>query len=137
MSGLRILLAEDSEEDADLLSHQLKRLGVEIALVRVETPGDMSAALAGSAWDIVISDYRMPKFSGLAALKLVREHNSDLPFIIVSATIGEEIAVEAMRAGANDYVMKNNLPRLLPAIQRVHILRPCLLLIKPGWQQKI
>ena len=118
MSGLRILLAEDSQDDADLLSHHLKRLGVEIVLVRVETPDGLSDALAGGLWDIVISDYRMPKFSGLAALKLVREHSKDLPFIIVSATIGEEIAVEAMRAGANDYVMKNNLARLLPAVQR-------------------
>ena len=118
MSGLRILLAEDSQDDADLLLHHLKRLGVEIALVRVETPDGLSGALAEGLWDIVISDYRMPKFSGLAALKLVREYSKDLPFIIVSATIGEEIAVEAMRAGANDYVMKNNLARLLPAVQR-------------------
>ena len=118
MSGLRILLAEDSEDDAELMSHYLKRLGAEIVMVRVETAAELSAALAGDTWDLVISDYRMPRFSGLAALKLVREHNGDLPFIVVSATIGEDIAVEAMRAGANDYVMKNNLARLLPAIQR-------------------
>ena len=118
MSGLRVLLAEDSEDDALLLTQHLKRLGVGIELVRVETAAGLSAELADGPWDIVVSDYRMPHFSGLAALKLVREHSKDLPFIIVSATIGEEIAVEAMLAGANDYVMKNNLARLLPAIQR-------------------
>ena len=118
MNELRILLVEDSEDDADLLTQYLKRLEVEIVLVRVETAVELNAALAGDSWDLVISDYRLPKFSGLAALKLVRTRSSDLPLIIVSATIGEEIAVEAMRAGANDYVMKNNLARLLPAIQR-------------------
>ncbi len=118
MNALRILLAEDSEDDAVLLSQHLQRLGVEIVMVRIETAAEMLAELPQQPWDLVVSDYRMPKFSGLAALKLVREHNKNLPFIIVSATIGEDIAVEAMRAGANDYVMKNNLARLLPAIQR-------------------
>lgn len=118
MNELRILLVEDSEDDAALLSHKLSGLGLELTLLRVDTSVTLLAALAGKTWDIVISDYRMPQFSGLAALKVVREHGGDLPFIIVSATIGEEIAVEAMRAGANDYVMKNNLARLLPAIQR-------------------
>ncbi len=115
---LRVLLVEDSENDAALLLHQLKRLDFEIALTRVETAAALSAALDEHAWDIVISDYRMPHFNGLAALEMVREHSRHLPFIIVSATIGEDIAVDSMRAGANDYVMKNNLPRLLPAIQR-------------------
>ena len=118
MSALNILLAEDSEDDAYLMSQYLRRLGVEFTLERVETAAELSAAFSRQSWDLVISDYRMPKFSGLAALKLVREHDKELPFIIVSATIGEEIAVETMRAGANDYVMKNNLARLLPAIQR-------------------
>ena len=118
MNPLHILHVEDSEEDAVLLAHHLKRLGTEMTIERVETAAALNAALGTRVWDIVISDYRMPQFSGLAALKLVREHSGDLPFIIVSATIGEDIAVEAMRAGANDYVMKNNLARLLPAIQR-------------------
>ena len=118
MTALRILLVEDSEDDAALLSHKLKALGLTLTIVRVETPAALNAAFDEQTWDLVISDYRMPHFSGLAALKLVRERAGDLPFIIVSATIGEEIAVEAMRAGANDYVMKNNLARLLPAIQR-------------------
>ena len=117
-SLLRVLLVEDSEDDAFFMTQYLRRLGVEITLLRVETPAELSAALATRRWDLVISDYRMPKFSGLAALKLVREYDKELPFIIVSATIGEDIAVDAMRAGANDYVMKNNLARLLPAMQR-------------------
>ena len=118
VNKVRILMIEDSEDDAALLAHKLSGLGLELVVLRVDTSAALLAALAGKRWDIVISDYRMPQFSGLAALKQVREHGGDLPFIIVSATIGEEIAVEAMRAGANDYVMKNNLARLLPAIQR-------------------
>lgn len=115
---MRILLVEDSDDDAALLSHHLNRLGVELAIKRVDTPDALREALATAQWDVVISDYRMPQFSGLAALNLVREYSGDLPFIIVSATIGEDIAVESMRAGANDYVMKDNLARLLPAIKR-------------------
>ena len=117
-SLLRVLLVEDSEDDAFFMTQYLRRLGVEITLLRVETSAELSAALATRRWDLVISDYRMPKFSGLAALKLVRKYDKELPFIIVSATIGDDIAVDAMRAGANDYVMKNNLARLLPAMQR-------------------
>ena len=104
--------------DAELLVHRLQGLGAEIITRRVDTPTALTAALDERTWHIVISDYRMPKFSGMAALRLVRERSKELPFIIVSSNIGEDLAVEAMRAGANDYVMKGNLARLLPAVQR-------------------
>jgi PAS domain S-box-containing protein len=116
---LRALIVEDSEDDCLLLKSTLARGGYEVTYERVETAEAMSAALAhGPQWDIVISDHRMPQFSSLAALKLCRELNSDIPFIVVSGSIGEELAVTAMRAGANDYIMKDNLSRLVPAVER-------------------
>ena len=115
---LRVLLAEDSENDARLLLHELRRAGFEPQHVRVDTAAAMSAALESQSWDFVISDYHMPTFSGTAALALVRERDREVPFIFVSGTIGEDIAVEAMRAGAQDYVMKGSLRRLGPALHR-------------------
>jgi len=115
---LRVLIVEDSEDDALLLVHQLKRGGYEPAFERVDTPEAMSAALAKGTWDIILSDYTMPRFSAPAALALFKESGLDLPFIIVSGAIGEEAAVEMMKAGAHDYVMKGNLARLIPAIKR-------------------
>ena len=115
---LRILLVEDSEEDAELLLAEVRRAGFEPVHTRVETAQAMQDALSGKEWDVVISDYTLPQFSGLAALTLTQQHDPDLPFIISSGNIGEEIAVEAMRAGAHDYVMKNNASRLIPAIER-------------------
>ncbi len=114
---LRILLAEDSPADADLIEYEV-RTAYEPHILRVQDAASMSAALAEGGWDIVISDYYMPGFDGLAALKLVRYSGHDLPFIIVSGNVGEDFAVEAMRAGAHDYVMKRNLSRLVPAIER-------------------
>src|SRR5256886_7589031 len=84
----------------------------------MDTPEALRAALAHQEWDIIFADYSMPHFSGTAALALVRERGLDLPFIFVSGTIGEDTAVEAMRAGAKDYVTKGNLKRLLPAVER-------------------
>ncbi len=115
---LRVLLVEDSEDDALLVTHLLERHDAALEFERVDTPAGLQAALAGEDWDCVISDYQMPAFSGLAAVEIVRRHSAELPFILVSATIGEELAVAAMKAGASDYVMKNNLARLLPAFQR-------------------
>jgi diguanylate cyclase (GGDEF)-like protein len=115
---LRVLLLEDSEDDALLVTRLLGRHEPTPEFRRIETEAELEAALSEPEWDCVISDYHMPAFSGLAALAIVRRHSADVPFILVSATIGEEAAVAAMKAGASDYVMKNNLARLLPAFQR-------------------
>jgi PAS domain S-box-containing protein len=115
---LRVLVVEDSEDDCLLLRNELKRGGYEVIHERVETAEAMKAALAGERWEMVVSDHRMPQFSSLAALKLCKEHGSDVPFIVVSGSIGEELAVAAMKAGANDYIMKDNLSRLVPAVER-------------------
>ncbi len=115
---LRILIVEDSEDDALLLVRHIQRGGYEVTYERVEDTASMNTALDYRPWDIIISDYAMPAFNGLAALKLLQEKDIDIPFIIVSGTIGEDVAVQAMKAGAHDYVMKNNPARLIPAIQR-------------------
>ncbi len=115
---LRILIVEDSEDDTRLLLRELRRGGFETAWQRVETADGMNAALAREKWDLIVADYTMPQFTGLGALNLMRDRNLDLPFIIVSGRIGEDVAVEAMRAGAHDYVLKDNLTRLNAAIER-------------------
>ena len=115
---LRVLIIEDSEDDTLRLVRELERDGYESTFKRVDTAEAMAAALDEQAWDLVIADYSMPSFSSPAALKLLKEKELDLPFIIVSGTIGEDRAVEAMKAGAHDFILKSNLKRLLPAIQR-------------------
>jgi PAS domain S-box-containing protein len=115
---LRLLIVEDSEDDARLVVRELKRAGYEPIYERVDTAAAMRAALDGGSWDIVVSDFRMPQFTGTDALKLLRARDQETPFIFVSGTIGEDVAVEAMRAGAQDYVTKDNLRRLAPAIER-------------------
>ena len=115
---LRVLIVEDSENDALLLIQALKRGGYTPTYERVYTPTNLRTALDTQAWDVVITDYMMPSFSAPAALRTVKESGHDLPFIIVSGAIGENTAVEAMRAGAHDYIMKDNLARLVPAIER-------------------
>jgi PAS domain S-box-containing protein len=117
-TALRVLIVEDSEDDCLLIERELARGGFAVARDRVETAEAMNAALAQGNWDIVISDHRMPRFSSQAALKLYKEHGDDIPFIVVSGSIGEELAVAAMKAGAHDYIMKDNLARLVPAVQR-------------------
>jgi len=116
--SLRLLLVEDSEEDAELLLFEIRNSGYEPVYTRVYSAVALEAALAQDEWDIVVSDYTMPQFGGLDALKIVRRFDPDLPFIINSGNIGEDIAVDAMQAGAHDYVMKSNLSRLVPAIER-------------------
>lgn len=118
MTPLRILLVEDSPDDAELLLYHLRQSIPDLTCERVEHAEQMRAALASHTWDIVISDYALPRFSGEEALKVLQSTGQDIPFIVVSGAIGEESAVEIMRAGAHDYVMKNNLRRLVPAIQR-------------------
>ena len=115
---LRILIVEDSEDDAFLMLRELVRGGFEPLHERVETAESFRAALAEGRWDVVIADYRMPRFNALAALDIVRKSGLDLPFIIISGKIGEDLAVSAMKAGAHDYLMKSNMSRLVPAIER-------------------
>ncbi len=115
---LRILVVEDSEDDLLLLQYEFKKAGYAPCIERVETADDMKQALLNGQWKVIISDYIMPRFSGLQALEIVKESGLDVPFIIVSGKIGEEIAVEAMRAGAQDYIVKGNLGRLVPAVER-------------------
>ncbi|HET9589410.1 MAG TPA: HD domain-containing phosphohydrolase [Anaerolineales bacterium] len=115
---LRILFIEDSEEDAHLLLRELKRGGYDVEFERVETAEAMRAALRKRTWDILICDYSLPQFGGLQALAVLKESGLDLPFIIVSGTIGEESAVSALKAGAHDFIVKGSMPRLIPAIQR-------------------
>jgi PAS domain S-box-containing protein len=115
---LRVLLIEDSATDAKLVLHELKKLGQPIESTRVQDPAGMEAALSSETWDLAICDWSMPKFDAPTALAMLREHALDLPFIIVSGTIGEEAAVEAMRAGAHDYVLKDRLGRLNAVVAR-------------------
>src|SRR5580700_10066525 len=115
---LRALIVEDSEEDCALLLRTLRHGGYQVAHQRVDTADGLQAMLRESIWDCVIADFSMPGFSGISALKIVRNVDPDIPFIFVSGTIGEEVAVEAMRGGAQDYVLKDSLARLLPAIHR-------------------
>jgi two-component system, cell cycle sensor histidine kinase and response regulator CckA len=115
---IRVLIAEDSEDDSELVVRELRRGGYDVNFVRVDTPAALQSACDSQDWNLVISDFSMPHFSGIEALALVRKKRADLPFIFVSGTIGEETAVAAMRDGAQDYLMKNNLKRLVPAVQR-------------------
>ena len=115
---LRVLIVEDSEDDAALLLGELRRGGYDPLYERVDTAAAMKAALNKQTWDIIVSDYSMPQFTAPAALKLLQQSMLDLPFIIVSGAIGEDAAVAAMKAGVHDYVMKGSLARLVPAIER-------------------
>jgi PAS domain S-box-containing protein len=116
--SLRVLLVEDSEDDAQLLCLELERSGYQIAARRVDTPDSMAEALRTERWDVVLSDFSMPSFSALGALRVLHREGIDLPFIVTSGTIGEESAVEALKAGAHDFVVKGRFARLVPAIER-------------------
>src|SRR5688572_1014176 len=115
---LRVLIVEDSEDDTALLLRALRRGGYDPVYARVDTAAAMLAALADHTWDIIVSDYVMPGFSAPHALSLLKERGIDLPVIIISGQIGEDVAVASIKAGANDYLMKPNLSRLQPAIDR-------------------
>ena len=116
--ALRCLLVEDNEDDALLVLRELRSGGYDVMSQRVETAEAMHAALQRQGWDAIIADYRMPHFSGMAALELLRASGLDVPFIIVSGAIGEDVAVAALKAGAHDYLMKGRLARLVPALER-------------------
>jgi PAS domain S-box-containing protein len=115
---IRVLIVDDSEDDALLLARQLRNTGFDPSFERVDTAEAMNAALDKLTWDLVLSDFMMPRFSGLEAIGLLRQRGSEVPILIVSGKIGEETAVECVKAGANDYLMKDNLKRLGTAIER-------------------
>jgi response regulator RpfG family c-di-GMP phosphodiesterase/putative methionine-R-sulfoxide reductase with GAF domain len=115
---IKLLLVEDSDDDAQLILRELQRGGYEVEFERVETAEEMRSALTQQSWDLIISDYSLPQFNAPAALATLQDMKIDLPFIITSGTIGEETAISALKAGAHDFVIKGNLARLIPAIQR-------------------
>src|SRR5205814_2768091 len=114
----RALIVEDSEFDAQMMVNILRKGGYDVSYERVETAEALKHALTERKWDMILADYNLPEFDAPAALKIVQETGLDLPFIIVSGGIGEDIAVAAMKAGAHDYLMKGNLSRLVPAVER-------------------
>ena len=113
---LRVLHLEDSEADHDLTVVHLARGGLRVKMRRIDSEAEFLGAIEGAEWDAIISDYNLPGFSGLVALDLLKSSGRDLPFILVSGEIGEDTAVKAMRNGASDYLLKNNLARLVPAL---------------------
>lgn len=115
---LKVLIVEDSENDALLVVRELKRGGYQPAYDRVDTCDGMMSALDGKEYGLIIADYTMPEFSGIEALELYKARKLDIPFILVSGTIGDDVGVEAMIAGAHDYICKSNLSRLVPAVKR-------------------
>lgn len=115
---LRILLLEDNPTDAEFVPAVLEADGLACEITRAETRAEFEAALAQGAFDLIISDFALPSFDGLTALALVRERRPDMPFILVSGTLGEEQAVESLKSGATDYVLKGRLERLGAAVRR-------------------
>jgi len=117
-SLLRILIVEDAEDDAELMMREVQRGGYAVEFERVETQTTMQEALSRGSWDIILSDYTMPEFSAMAAVRTLKESGLDIPLLVVSGTIGEETAVTALKAGAHDFLLKGKLARLIPAIER-------------------
>jgi signal transduction histidine kinase len=115
---LRLLQIEDSESDAKLLVHILRRAGYDVDSERVENAADLRRALEERVWDAIIADYTLPRFDAPAALEVVRDTGQDIPFIVVSGAVGEDVAVETMRLGAHDYLLKSSLTRLAAAVKR-------------------
>jgi len=114
----RVLIVEDSVEDTFLIVRELQRGGLNVTFERVDTQASMQSALEGQPWDLIICDYSMPSFGGPAALALFQRSALDIPFIVVSGAMGEELAVGMLKAGAHDYVMKDNLVRLVPSVRQ-------------------
>ena len=117
-ASLRVLLIEDSDDDAKMVLRELKRASYEVDFERVASADALKSLIISRKWDLFICDFSMPKFSGTDALMLVRSMGCDAPFIFVSGTMGEDTAVAALKDGAQDYIIKNNLKRLVPAVQR-------------------
>ncbi|MBO8141530.1 MAG: response regulator [Firmicutes bacterium] len=118
MKSLRVLVVEDSEDDLHLIRRELVKGGYDPVVRRVDSASALRKALEDDAWDVIVCDYAMPRFSARGALQILKEVGLDIPFIVVSGQIGEDTAVAMMRAGAHDYLMKDNLTRLVPAIDR-------------------
>ncbi|MCX6305172.1 MAG: PAS domain S-box protein [Bacteroidetes bacterium] len=115
---LSVLIIEDSQDDAELNAWYLKKAGYNIDFTRVETPGEMKNAVASQKWDMILSDYSMPMFDVLSALAIYHASGLDIPFIVISGAIGEEKAVEMIKAGAHDYLLKDNMMRFAPVVKR-------------------
>src|SRR6185437_2936549 len=113
-SALQLVVVEDSPTDAELLARNLNKAGLDVVIHRVDTEPDFVAALSSVQPDLILSDFSLPQFNGLRALEVAVEHAPETPFIFVSGTIGEERAIDALRRGATDYVLKTNLSRLPP-----------------------
>jgi two-component system cell cycle sensor histidine kinase/response regulator CckA len=116
--SIKVLMVEDSEDDAEFLLRELRHGDYSPECVRVDSPRTFREALKTQEWDIILSDYYLPGFSALTALQIVHDMNISIPFIVITGATGEDIAVEAMRAGAQDYLLKHNLRRLVSAIRR-------------------
>ena len=116
--AIKVLLVEDTVEDAELLIREMRKGGLEIVAHRVDTREALEQALEQLRPDVILCDYSLPGFGGMTALLTVKQHRPDTPFIFVSGTIGEERAIEALKQGATDYVLKDNRARLVPAIRR-------------------
>src|SRR5260221_7582579 len=115
---LRVLIVEDSEFDAQIMVSLLRKGGYDVISERVESAEAMRTTLEAHPWQLILADYNLPSFNAPAALQVLKDSGLDLPFIIVSGGIGEDIAVASMKAGAHDYLMKGNLHRLAPAVDR-------------------
>ena len=115
---LQVLMIEDNEDDSLLLAHRFRHAGYLLDVLRVDTPAGTETALRSQPWDLILSDHDLPGFSAIAALGIMQQLDLDIPFIIVSGAIREETAIAAMRAGAHDYLTKNRLERLVPAVER-------------------
>jgi DNA-binding NtrC family response regulator len=115
---LRTLIIDDSADDAELLMRELRRERCDLSVERTDTEAGLKAALADGAWDLVLCEFQMPRLSGLEALRIVRAHDPDVPFIFVSGAIEEDFAVGAIKAGAQDRIVKGDLNRLAAAVER-------------------
>src|SRR5512140_3457013 len=117
-AGLRLLILEDDPLDAEMELAAIRSGGIACEATRVDTREAFREALQQGAWDLVLADYNLPGFTGLEALQLVRSLDASLPFILISGRLGEERAIESLKSGANDYLLKDNLARLAPSIRR-------------------
>lgn len=115
---LLVLMLEDVPADAELIQHELRKAGLPFTAARVDTREDFLRAIEKRAPDIILADYKLPRFDGLSALAIAREKCPEAPFVFVTGTMGDEQAVEALRQGADDYILKDRLSRLGPAVQR-------------------